>query len=296
MNINYSCQSLPAGFSTIKGKNTIKANNAGEIYWYLANETPDLNRQIVIENIQKAFNIWGEVLDPIVFVQCSKKEEAEIVITFSHNDLLNTKDPFKPPFPFNDGVLGYAFPPADHSYSSDLFINDEFQWDTTHSEDVKDLLTVLIHEIGHTLNIGHSKDRKAIMYPTYAGVMTKLGEDDKLAIEYLYGSQIKLFKVNNRLGDKKELRNSLSNATLSQYSMMSSEEMMLELQTRDEIIDKLREFGNDLRRSLPVLDVLIPIILKGKMAVFFSMGKIMEGLKELKRIFSEYQGEYQSNS
>lgn len=46
---------------------------------------------------------------------------------------------------------------------------------------------VLLHEIGQTLSLGHSNVTSAIMYPFYQQSITNLDDEDKMAMEALYG-------------------------------------------------------------------------------------------------------------
>ena len=51
------------------------------------------------------------------------------------------------------------------------------------------LLSIATHEIGHSLGLGHSRDRTAIMYDIYASSnpVIRLQPDDIAGIQYLYG-------------------------------------------------------------------------------------------------------------
>lgn len=46
----------------------------------------------------------------------------------------------------------------------------------------------MCHEMGHNLNLGHSNNRNALMYPTGHGQdENRLHEDDRQGIVFLYG-------------------------------------------------------------------------------------------------------------
>jgi hypothetical protein len=68
---------------------------------------------------------------------------------------------------------------------ADTALNTRFQW-TTSSGSGFDIETVLLHEIGHTLGLGHSSVSGSVMEATYAGVRRALQGDDKRGVTYLY--------------------------------------------------------------------------------------------------------------
>jgi Matrixin/Carboxypeptidase regulatory-like domain len=80
------------------------------------------------------------------------------------------------------GVTWYSTGTDDEA---DTALNSRFRW-TTSSGSGFDVETVLLHEIGHTLGLGHSSVIGAIMEATYAGVRRSLHEDDKRGVTYLY--------------------------------------------------------------------------------------------------------------
>jgi len=72
--------------------------------------------------------------------------------------------------------------------SNGIHFDDAETWSIDGSPETGefDLFTIALHEIGHSLGLGHTDDINALMYPYYSGVNT-LNTDDINGIQYLYG-------------------------------------------------------------------------------------------------------------
>lgn len=83
--------------------------------------------------------------------------------------------------------LGYSLlpPPVNGGPDAgDIVINTAQTWKINNDYD---LLSVAIHEIGHSLGMGHSAITAANMYTYYAWMKQSLHSDDVAGIQYLYG-------------------------------------------------------------------------------------------------------------
>lgn len=125
-----------------------------------------------------AFQKWAGVTQ-FTFQEASEGAQADIVIGFRRGD---HGDGY--PFDGPGRILAHSFAPTDGRFHIDADEN----WSTNPGMYEMDLESVAVHEIGHLLGLGHSRDPNAIMYPTISAATIKreLGQDDIDGIRSLY--------------------------------------------------------------------------------------------------------------
>ncbi|XP_042343228.1 collagenase 3-like [Plectropomus leopardus] len=152
------------------------------ITYRITQYTPDLSRSQVDATIGQAFQLYSDVT-PLNFKQVNSGT-ADIMILFKggyHGDFY--------PFDGAGGVLAHANSPG-RGQGGDTHFDDDETWTLTQRG--VNLLLVAAHEFGHALGLDHSRDRRALMYPTYQYVNTngyKLPDDDRRGVQALYGSR-----------------------------------------------------------------------------------------------------------
>ena len=91
------------------------------------------------------------------------------------------------PFDGPGGILAHTFypaPPNPEPLAGDMHFDDSESW---HIGVDTDLFSVALHELGHSLGLGHSDDPTAVMYPYYK-MVTALAAPDIAAIQTLYAT------------------------------------------------------------------------------------------------------------
>ncbi|XP_056643307.1 matrix metalloproteinase-16-like [Diorhabda sublineata] len=163
-----------------------------DLKWYFPQATPEY-----LKVTKKAFEVWNNSskfkFELIHKIRPYAPDISITVVRGKHYFRANCQGRGECSSTF-DGpgkVLAHAYFPKGNS-CIELHIDADEKWDLSldgsSSEDQTSLLMVLIHEIGHILRIAHSVIETAIMYPWYQfNIAPKLDEDDKMALEALYG-------------------------------------------------------------------------------------------------------------
>ncbi|MCI0455515.1 MAG: matrixin family metalloprotease [Gemmataceae bacterium] len=167
----------------------------------------------------------------------------------------------------SDSYVGYAYYPSGTSRGGDIFLNSQSSFQIgAHL----DLYSVLLHESGHALGLGHSSQAGAVMYPTISGVFGGLTADDSAGIQAIYGTR------NHDTYDSGSGNNALASATVLSLSSTGSATLKADL-TGVADVDFFRftaptSFDGTLRVSVDARNtsLLIP-----KVSVFDSAGNLV---------------------
>jgi hypothetical protein len=158
------------------------AGTAVGLQYFFGAITPTLPEASVKSEIMRAFDEWARNGN-IRFSAASGPTAARTVNVFfgsrSHGD----------PYSFDGpgGVLAHTFypaPPNPEPLAGDMHLDAEEAWRIGASIDV---YSVVLHELGHSLGLGHSDLPSAVMYPFYKQSST-LTADDIEGLQALYGA------------------------------------------------------------------------------------------------------------
>jgi hypothetical protein len=166
-----------------------------DLLYYFVNGTPDLDteNEILPAQMEK----WADVA-ALTFTETDRPGQDFGI------DIKYAAGAQGVPYPFDGpgGILAYAFYPNDintEPIAGDLFVDEDETWVDFPTAGIGpdfDLRFVALHELGHSLGMGHSDDPTAIMAPFYqAFVEPELQPDDIAGILTLYGEQSRLVEA-----------------------------------------------------------------------------------------------------
>lgn len=154
-----------------------------DITYFIDNFTADMAGEANV--IQDAFDVWAAVT-PLSFSRVFDRNAADIIVSweiFNHGD--------GSAFDGVGSVLAHANSPGAGTF---VHFDDSETWGTTGSGN-SDLLSVAIHEIGHALGLGHSREDDAIMFASYDGVKRNLHELDIKGIRSRYPVNVNFYNA-----------------------------------------------------------------------------------------------------
>lgn len=194
----------PEAYTATAQESGLHPDEKGRILWHIVNFTPDQDKHKTIRALEHAYAAWQEAFDLIppvgrviffettddilkahskhYFLAPKMKEQA---LTRPDGSVLR----FQHKWPFDDmgGVLAHVIPGR-----PDVFYDEGENWGDILKWEGNVLFASLkntaIHEIGHTLGLGHSNDKAAIMYPQSTG-LESLGLDDRAGLSAFWGDR-----------------------------------------------------------------------------------------------------------
>jgi len=178
---------------------TVSKWKSPELTYGFLNGTSDIAGTGEQQSVRNALNLWLTV-SKLSFTELTANPSlAQIRIqwaTGSHGDCC----PFdgEADFKGKGSVLAHAFYPED----GDLHFDDGENWTTGTNFELSqpiDLETVALHELGHSVGLGHSSDPDSIMYEFYEGSHRFLDIDDVLGVQSLYGYSTGLYHLRQAL-------------------------------------------------------------------------------------------------
>jgi hypothetical protein len=152
--------------------------------YFIRSLTDKIDSSIARSEIERGLREWTRYTS--VTLSPGKEEGAErsldiLFASGSHGDGY--------PFDGQGGTLAHTFypaPPNSETIAGDLHLDADEAW---RSGANVDLYSVVLHEAGHALGLGHSDRPGAVMYPYYK-LSTGLTDDDIAGIRALYGSNV----------------------------------------------------------------------------------------------------------
>ncbi|KAL5771891.1 hypothetical protein ACOSQ2_011815 [Xanthoceras sorbifolium] len=137
---------------------------------------PSGDRKDIIDPVRRAFIEWSKYTS--FMYEQTDYDTADIKISFQRRDH-GDGNPFDGP----GNVLAHAFSPPDGR----LHFDADETWADGAVAGAADMLTVALHEIGHTLGLAHSSLEEAVMYAIVPlGSRKPLNSDDIQGIQALY--------------------------------------------------------------------------------------------------------------
>lgn len=134
-----------------------------------------------ISIVDNAFNTWANVSD---FTNLGQRTDSGVAFGAPESGIFGDIRIAAIGFDGAFGVLGHAFS-IGSGIGGDIHLDSAENWGSG-----IDLATVLLHEIGHVLGLGHSSATGSVMNASYTVPNITLAADDIAGIQSIYGFAI----------------------------------------------------------------------------------------------------------
>jgi hypothetical protein len=161
------------------------AGKSVSVAFHLANGVADLPLDRVLGEVTRALGEWMRHANLRFEAAVDPQASHTIAIRFArgaHGDAY--------PLDGRGRVLAHTFypaPPNPESLAGDMHLDADETWGIGENTDI---FTVVLHELGHALGLGHSDRPGAVMYPYYRSAVVGLSSDDIEGIQALYGKRV----------------------------------------------------------------------------------------------------------
>jgi hypothetical protein len=156
-----------------------------DLTWCFDGGTDDLSDDSVTDAFLDAAERWAAV-SPLTFTFVASCRAADIEVLFATDDHGDGED-----FDGEGGTLAHAFYP-ETSRAGDVHFDDDETWVVSEEDDSqpRDLVSVALHELGHSIGLGHSSERDSVMYYQYRGSRRELSQDDISGVRSIYPDEV----------------------------------------------------------------------------------------------------------
>jgi hypothetical protein len=167
----------------------------GDLKYFIASSAPSIAAARQRQMLSSALAAWGAV-SPLNFAEVGSAGQADMVVGFGQSthcslyQIIGQSCPADGAFDGPNGILAHAYFPGQGVISGDAHFDLGEPWVDGSAGGIS-LLSVAIHEFGHSLGLDHSSDLAAIMYASYDSrdVKLSLRADDVAGIRAIYGTR-----------------------------------------------------------------------------------------------------------